>query len=138
MGKDRVYRAADDVKDTWVALLVGNAPEQPYSGPLKVSVRVVFPVLKSDVNTRAKREQMEMMRLAYHMGKPDADNILKALFDAMTLLRFWEDDSQVVDVRCQKFRGMTPGVNIRIDGALSFFTPDPSTNTDGKHTGGAL
>ena len=47
-------------------------------------------------------------------GRPDADNFCKAVLDAMTGLVF-EDDSQVVELRAQKFYASgdeAPGVHV--------------------------
>lgn len=38
----------------------------------------------------------------YHIGKPDSDNLAKAVMDALTVIRFWHDDSQVADLRVRK------------------------------------
>lgn len=38
----------------------------------------------------------------YHTGKPDADNLAKAVMDALTQLNIWRDDACVVDLRVKK------------------------------------
>lgn len=37
-----------------------------------------------------------------HTVKPDVDNLAKQLLDAMTRLRFWDDDRQIVELTCRK------------------------------------
>lgn len=39
----------------------------------------------------------------YHTGKPDADNLAKAVMDALTQLGIWKDDAIVVDLRVKKY-----------------------------------
>lgn len=60
---------------------------------------------------------------AYHAGKPDADNLAKAVMDALTQLGIWRDDACVVDLRVRKFyvRASDPdaGCTISIWGASS-------------------
>lgn len=43
-----------------------------------------------------------------HTVKPDLDNLCKQLKDAMTRLRFWQDDRQVVRLVCEKVYGLDP------------------------------
>lgn len=50
--------------------------------------------------------------------KPDADNYAKAVMDALTILRFWEDDCQVCDLSVRKQFARLPGCNIEISEAV--------------------
>ena len=43
-----------------------------------------------------------------HTVKPDVDNLSKQLLDAMTRLRFWEDDRQVVELVARKWYDENP------------------------------
>lgn len=40
-----------------------------------------------------------------HTAKPDADNLAKAVLDAMTRAGAWKDDSQVSSLRVMKYYG---------------------------------
>jgi len=46
-----------------------------------------------------------------HTKKPDLDNLLKAVKDAMTGI-VWRDDSQVVSLIARKDYGPTPGIKV--------------------------
>jgi len=46
--------------------------------------------------------------------KPDVDNIVKAIFDALNGV-VWKDDVQVVALRVEKRYSMVPGVVVRIE-----------------------
>jgi Holliday junction resolvase RusA-like endonuclease len=45
--------------------------------------------------------------------KPDADNVVKAVFDGMNGV-VWRDDVQAVDLQLRKRYGTTPGVHVRV------------------------
>ena len=96
-GKVRVYDPG--TAEGWKGQIAIAArpfiPAVPWEGPVRVSV--VFrlarpqghygrangvPYLKSDAPH-------------YHTGKPDADNMAKAVLDTITALGIWHDDAQV-------------------------------------------
>ena len=66
--------------------------KEPMTGPLSLAVVCWFPVPKS----WSKKKRAEALLYA---GKPDADNIIKAIGDALNGVAF-ADDSQIADVRC--------------------------------------
>jgi Holliday junction resolvase RusA-like endonuclease len=70
----------------------------PLEGPLVLTVLAVFP--------RPKRLiwKSKPMPRQYHTCKPDADNLAKALKDALTSLA-WKDDCQVSILRVAKVYG---------------------------------
>jgi len=83
----------------------------PLTGPLRVDLQFVFPRPKSMLwKTRA------MPRLA-HTKKPDADNLVKSVLDALNGVVF-VDDSQVFEVNCLKVIASgseQPHVEVRIE-----------------------
>lgn len=98
-GKARVYDAgtAEGWKSQIALALKDLRPEAPIAAPLLVELIFFLP--------RPKR----LMRRAdpdgpiAHTGKPDLDNLVKAVFDAITTIRVWGDDTQVVQLRAEKF-----------------------------------
>lgn len=52
----------------------------------------------------------------YHTGTPDADNLAKAIMDALTQLRVWKDDAQVAHLIVRKLYddGRGPGCLVSI------------------------
>lgn len=78
------------------------------SGPVRVTVRVFLPLPKS----RPKRMESEPCTV-----KPDADNIAKAVLDALNGIAY-EDDAQVVELHVYKEdrrRGIGPHTKVEVD-----------------------
>lgn len=81
------------------ALLAPHAPQTPMTGAIVLEFCAAFPPAKS----ASKKERAAMLRgLKPHTKKPDLDNLAKQLKDSMTRLQFWNDDKQVVEMRCSK------------------------------------
>jgi Holliday junction resolvase RusA-like endonuclease len=78
-------------------------------GPLEVRVEARFAVPASWSNKKSTAALAGTIRPT---GKPDADNILKAL-DAFNGV-VWKDDSQVVDGRIVKIYGDEPGLAVTV------------------------
>lgn len=85
------------------AALAPHAPAAPYTGPVRLVVKWLFP---SD----GRHQDGE-----WKTTKPDTDNLQKALKDQMTALHFWKDDAQVTSEICEKFWADTPGIFIRVE-----------------------
>ena len=65
---------------------------------------------------RPKRMKLDDV-LRTHKKKPDIDNLLKAVFDAITASGIWEDDSQIAWATGRKYyeiESEAPGVHIRV------------------------
>ncbi|MED4453083.1 RusA family crossover junction endodeoxyribonuclease [Metabacillus fastidiosus] len=50
----------------------------------------------------------------YHTKKPDTDNLVKGVFDALNKL-VWQDDNQVAKVTAVESYGEVPGMEIVIN-----------------------
>jgi len=102
--KDTVKKAAAEFK----RILQPICPREPLKGPLTFMVTFVFPWQKS---ASKKERDANPVPIA---TRPDASNLAKLIEDVMTEMGFWEDDSQIYDLRVRKFRGNEPGISIRI------------------------
>ena len=105
MGSKVVARVFDaGTAEGWKSAVVAAGepyrPAHPVEVPVRVSLRFAMPRPKS-MHTRAKAAMTEVP----HTGKPDADNLAKAVLDAMTLAGWWRDDSQVYVLTVQKYVG---------------------------------
>lgn len=89
-----------------------NVGFQPYPDgvPLSVSVVATFQIPKSASRKDAVRMLSGFLRPT---RKPDADNILKLVMDALNGVAY-EDDAQVVEVSCEKRYGLAPMTHIAI------------------------
>lgn len=79
-------------------------------GPLALSVDVVVKVPASWSKRKAADALGGQLRPT---GKPDADNTLKLLSDALNGI-VWKDDAQLVDVRLTKRYGAEPGAVLTV------------------------
>ena len=93
--KDKVQ----DFRDSLVLRMKKYAPKEQLTGPIKLEIYVYF-----DTKTRSKWGK-------YKTTRPDCDNF-KEIMDVMTLLRFWKDDAQVVDLRVVKIYSEKASISI--------------------------
>ena len=82
--------------------LVPNAPESPYTAPVRLIVKWCFPCKGKHLNGE------------YKASKPDTDNLNKMLKDEMTKAGFWDDDALVVSEIIEKFWADIPGIFVEI------------------------
>ena len=80
------------------------------TGPAEVLMTMVLPVPVS----WSKRKQADALAgQLMPTGRPDADNVIKAIFDAINKI-VWTDDAQVVGLRLRKVYGATPCVQVTV------------------------
>lgn len=79
-------------------------PEKPSEKPIRLTVILYF-----DVKSPKK------LWGTYKTTKPDCDNYVKEIKDVMTLLGFWEDDNQVVDLHVIKYFAEMGTIFIRLE-----------------------
>lgn len=79
-------------------------PEKPSDKPIRLTVILYF-----DVKSPKK------LWGTYKTTKPDSDNYVKEIKDVMTLLGFWEDDNQVVDLHIIKYFAEKGTIFIRLE-----------------------
>lgn len=95
-------------QDELMILLREYVPDTPYTGAIQVSVSWTYPWRKSETKKNIKKGYMPCTT------RPDADNLCKLLFDCMTRLGFWVDDSLIADLRFKKGWGNNNGIGVEI------------------------
>lgn len=91
-----------------------NAPESTVAHPVRVSLDFFLPRPK----THCKRDgSLKENSPVWHCKKPDLDNLIKAVTDAITdTQRIWLDDSQICQISATKTYALNRfGCSVRID-----------------------
>lgn len=84
--------------------------KEPLRGPIKMSVIVYRGIPKSWTK---KKKVAAMLDDIYPTTKPDIDNLLKGIMDALKGI-CWHDDAQVVSVEARKVYEVSPRVHLTI------------------------
>lgn len=86
--------------------------DKPYDKdiPLRAEITAYFPMPKS---TSMKRKKMMLEGQIRHTKKCDADNLAKAVLDALNGIAYY-DDSQVCELSVSKLYGDNPRVIVNI------------------------
>lgn len=93
--------------EAWKGAIAAEAakhrPAAPISGPVRL--RICFYIARPKGHYTASKPERGLRATAphYHTGKPDADNLAKAVMDALTQCGwFWIDDAQVAVLTAAK------------------------------------
>ncbi len=99
----KVYKNPRTRKDqeAFLAAAMAYAPDEPMTAPLVVDLRF------------AMKRPKAAKGLQLHAKKPDLDNLIKLVLDALNGV-FWEDDKQIIEVCASKHYDDDPGTLVRI------------------------
>lgn len=95
-----------------------HAPKKPYDGELSVHLKIYRQIPKS---TTKKDRALYLAGLKRPVVKPDTDNYQKAVLDALNDI-IWKDDSQIVDLRGEKYYSDKPRVEISVRELIQYET----------------
>lgn len=87
-----------------VAAREAMAKAPPMEGPLSVSIEVTMPI---PVSWSRRKQADALAGLVMPTGRPDLDNLVKALTDACNGI-VWRDDAQIVRLTAEKRYGSHP------------------------------
>jgi Holliday junction resolvase RusA-like endonuclease len=93
-----------------------HIPAQPIAGAVYVTLDFYFRRPKSHYRTGKRAGELRDDAPEVFLSKPDADNLAKAVLDAMTTIGFWKDDAQVWNLSVSKRydRDGRPGVCVEV------------------------
>lgn len=100
--------------------LIAHAAQQAMAGapPVECACAVQLSITVGVPASWSKKKQAAaLLGQILPTKKPDADNVVKAVFDGMNGV-VWRDDVQAVDVSVRKRYGSTPGVFVRVTQVL--------------------
>lgn len=115
-GHVRLYdpKKSRDYKDFVKITASEHAPEKLFSGPVYMVVNFYRPIPKSFSKKKTAAAEAGELR---PVTKPDTDNLVKGIKDALKNV-IWKDDSQVVDLRAAKWYSERPRVEVEIWGKM--------------------
>lgn len=93
--------AENDKAETSIGYIAMQHFPQAIEGPVIVEIVCTFAVPKS----WSKKKAAELIHRP-HTQKPDGDNLLKTVKDALNRIA-WADDGQVFDARVRKYWGLS-------------------------------
>ena len=85
--------------------------ETKLSGAIRAEMQFYFPIPKSV--SKKKHEEMASGKIR-HTKKPDADNCVKSILDALNKIAF-DDDGQVCEVYAYKFYSESPKAIVTLE-----------------------
>lgn len=112
-GRARMFTPAKTANYEGLIATVGStamAGRELIAGPVMVEMNIVLPVPPS---WSKKKQAAALAGDVMPTKKPDADNVVKAIFDGLNAV-VWKDDVQVVDAFVRKRFGPVPGVSVRV------------------------
>lgn len=113
-GNGRTYTPEKTVAYEGLIALAGEKAMDgrlPIEGPVHLVVTATFPIPAS----WSKRRRTEALSgPAWHTGKPDGDNTLKAVGDGLNGIVF-KDDKQIACAKITKQYGEKPGLDVMVE-----------------------
>ena len=99
----RTYKSKQlqEVEAFYTKLLKPFAPEAPIVWGALVEISFYYKTTKS-------------LRGFPRLARPDVDNMAKTVLDVMTKLGYWNDDSQVIQLKTGKFNSDTNKICIKV------------------------
>lgn len=113
-GKLRQYDPSSDKKGDFLLMCLKKKPKQPIKdSPIRIVIKFVFKRPKSHYGTGKNILKLKEIAPDKHINKPDIDNLLKFVMDALNGI-YWHDDSQIFSVDASKFYGDVPLTEVAI------------------------
>lgn len=119
-GHARVYTPSKQIEyENWVRLCYEREfPDaEPFDGPLMVSMVISLPVPKSESK---KRRALMLEGRILPTKKPDIDNVMKSVLDALNGIAY-RDDSLICEATARKRYAEEPGVWVELTPARECF-----------------
>ena len=93
---------------------LNHRPEQPITGPIRLTVLFAMPRPKSHYRTGKFKTILKPSAPHRHTSKPDLDNMIKLVKDALNGV-FYKDDSQICIITANKTYSNTPQTIVYIE-----------------------
>lgn len=109
------YDPSKGDKADFLAKALAARPASPIDGvPIDLKVTAIFSRPKSHYGTGKNSKKLKAYADVYHTKKPDADNVLKFVKDALNGV-FWRDDCLVARATITKLYAQDPQVLVSVE-----------------------
>jgi len=112
-GMIRQYDPSASDKADFLSVVQNQAPEEPFSCPLRVDMIFFFTRPRNHYYTGKRADVLRDNAPEWHTSKSDVDNNVKAIFDALNKV-FWRDDSIICVLTAIKKYSSKPRTEITI------------------------
>lgn len=109
------YDPSKKDKVAFIKTILNQLPKEPIYTPLRISIQFKFAHPKSHLKTNG---ELRKSAPSLHVSKPDIDNLVKFVLDALNG-RLYKDDSQIVSLIAIKQYAETSCIEISVDDAVS-------------------
>lgn len=110
----RTYDPSQSDKQDFLSIVQKQAPKSPIEGPIKITIACFFSRPKSHYRSGKNAHLLKDNHPKWHTTKPDGDNLLKFVKDALNKV-YWRDDSLICDERVVKLYSDKPRTEIYIN-----------------------
>ena len=98
--------------ENYIKLLYRSSIKTYFEGPIKLIIKAYYPIAKSD--SKKKKEQKLNGDIRPYNIKPDIDNVVKVICDALNEIAY-KDDTQIVELGTSKYFSDKPRVDVTIE-----------------------
>lgn len=98
--------------ENYIKLLYRAQAKSYFEGPIKVIINCFYPIAKSD--SKKKQQAKISGDIRPHNIKPDVDNVIKVICDALNEIAY-KDDTQIVELVATKHFSDKPRVEVTIE-----------------------
>lgn len=98
--------------ENYIKLLYRSSIKTYFEGPIKLIINAYYPIAKSD--SKKKKEQKLSGEIRPYNIKPDIDNVVKVICDALNEIAY-KDDTQIVELGTSKYFSDKPRVEVTIE-----------------------
>lgn len=123
MGRGFSYDPSKKDKQDIVAIVQQNAPKKPLLEEIELEVYFYMPYPKKWLRTGKYEGQLKENAPIYCQTKPDLDNMVKLVMDALSNNVIYEDDKQIVVLTTVKCYSKSPRTEIIIRESNEFSIP---------------
>lgn len=100
------------IYENYIKLLYRSQVKAYFEGPIKIAINCFYPIAKSD--SKKKKQAKLNGEIRPHNIKPDADNVIKVICDALNKVAY-KDDTQIVELVASKHFADKPRVEVTIE-----------------------
>lgn len=100
------------IYENYIKLLYQSKVKEYFEGSIKMNIKAYYPIAKSD--SKKKKQQKLIGEIRPHNIKPDVDNVIKVICDALNEIAY-KDDTQIVELVTSKYFSDKPRVEVTIE-----------------------